>query len=151
MVYRITFLTAFLRGMEIRFLLTVLLKPTTITSVVRGIRASMLLAQVAMLLKANFLGHPDRSLGTRAFFPFLALVRRLLGRFQFALFVGADAFDCFQQSEKQAHVHWHHALLIHRLYWSCHWRGHIRSTWLPSSASVNGTFSGLVLAFALGL
>jgi hypothetical protein len=73
----------------------------------------MLLAQVAMLLEANFLGHPDHSLGTRAFLPFLALVRRLLGRFRFALFVGADAFDCFQQSEKEAHVHWHHALLVH--------------------------------------
>ncbi len=79
--YGITFLTAFLSGAEIRFVLSVLLKPTTITSVVRGIRAPMLLAQVAILLKANFFGHPDRSLGTRAFLPFLALVRRLLGRF----------------------------------------------------------------------
>ncbi len=95
MVYRITLLTAFLSGAEIRFLLSVLLKPTTITSVMHGIRAPMLLAQVAMLLEANFLGYPDRSLGTRVFLPFLALVRRLLGRLQFALFVGADAFDCF--------------------------------------------------------
>ncbi len=113
MIYRITFLIAFLSGVEIRFLLSILLKPTTITSVVRGIRAPMLLAQVAMLLKANFLGRPDRSLGTRAFLPFLALVRRLLGRFQFDLLVGADAFDCFQRSENQAHVHRRHALLIH--------------------------------------
>ncbi len=73
----------------------------------------MLLAQVAMLFEADFLGHPDRRIGTRAFLPFLALVRRLLGSFQFALLVGADAFDCFQQSEKQAHVHRHHALLVH--------------------------------------
>jgi hypothetical protein len=99
MVYEITFLTAFLSGAEIRFLLSVFFKPTTITSVARGIRIPMLLAQVAMLLKANLFGHPDRSLGTRAFFPFLALVRRLLGRFLFALLVGADAFDHFQQSE----------------------------------------------------
>ena len=35
------------------------------------------------------------------------------GRFQFALLVGADAFDRFQQSEKQVHVHWRHALLVH--------------------------------------
>jgi hypothetical protein len=54
----------------------------------------MLLAQVTMLLKANLLGHSDGSLGTRAFLPFLALVRRLLGRFRFALLVGADAFNC---------------------------------------------------------
>jgi hypothetical protein len=113
MVCGITFLTAFLGGAEIRFLLSVLLKPTTIMSVVHGIRTPMLLAQVAMPLKANFLGHPDCSLGTRAFLPFLALVRRLLGRLRFALLVGADAFDCFQQSKKRAHVHWHHALLVH--------------------------------------
>ncbi len=73
----------------------------------------MLLAQVAMLLKADFLRNPDRGTGTRALYPFLALVRRLLGRFQFALLVGADAFNGFQQSPKQAHVHWHHALLVH--------------------------------------
>jgi hypothetical protein len=113
MVYGITFLTAFLCGAEIRFLLSFLLKPTTITSVVCGIRAPMLLAQVTMLLETNFFGHPGHSLGTRVFLPFLALVRRLLGRFQFALLVGADAFNCFQQSEKQAHVHWCHALLVH--------------------------------------
>jgi hypothetical protein len=81
MVYGITFLTAFLSGTEIGFLLSVLLKPMTITSVVRGICNPMLLSQVAMLLEANFHGHPDCSLSTRAFFPFLALVRRLLGRF----------------------------------------------------------------------
>jgi hypothetical protein len=113
MVSGITFLTSFLSGAEIRFLLSVLLKPTTITSVVRGICAPMLLSQVAMLLEANFLGHPDRSLGTRAFLPFLALVKRFLGRFQFAHLVGADSFNCFQQSEKRAHVHRRHALLIH--------------------------------------
>ena len=70
----------------------------TITSVVHGIRAPMLLAQVAMLLEADFLGNPGHRIGTKAFLPFLALVGRLLRRFQFALLVGADAFDCFQQS-----------------------------------------------------
>ncbi len=100
MVYGITFLSTFLSGAKIRFLLSVLFKPTTITSVVRGICAPMLLAQVAMLLKADFLGNPDCGIGTRVFLPFLALVRRLLGRFLFALLKGADAFDCFQQSQK---------------------------------------------------
>ncbi len=37
MVYGITFLTAFLSGAEIGFLLSILLKSTTITSVVRGV------------------------------------------------------------------------------------------------------------------
>jgi hypothetical protein len=95
-VYGITFPSAFLSGEEIGFLLSVLFKPTTITSVVHGICAPMLLAQVAMLLQEDFLGNPDCRIGTRAFLLFLTLVRRLLGRFQFALLLGADAFDCLQ-------------------------------------------------------
>jgi hypothetical protein len=94
-VYRITFLSIFLGGAEIRFLLSVLFEPMTITSVVCGIRTPMLLAQVAMLLKTDFLGNPGRRIGTMAFLPFLALVGGLLGRFQIAILVGADAFDCF--------------------------------------------------------
>jgi hypothetical protein len=50
----------------------------------------MLLAQVALLLKADFLGNPGRRIGTRARLAFLALVGRLLGRFRFALLIGAD-------------------------------------------------------------
>ncbi len=97
-VYKNTFLSAFLSGTEIEFLLSVLFKPMTITSVVRGICAPMLLTQVAMLLEADFLGNPDRRIGTRAFLSFLALVKRLLGRYQFAfaLLIGADAFDRLQ-------------------------------------------------------
>ncbi len=68
--------------MEIGLLLSVFLKPMTLTCVVCGKCAPVLLVQVAMLLsKANLLWHTDRSLGTRAFLPFLTLVRRLLGRF----------------------------------------------------------------------
>ncbi len=84
--------------MEIGLLLSVLFKPTTITSVVRGIRTPMLLAQVAVLLKTDFLGNLGRRIGTRAFLPFVALVGRLLRRFQFALLVGADTFDRLKQS-----------------------------------------------------
>ncbi len=76
----------------------------------------MLLAKVAMLLKAGFLGNPDRRISTRAFLPFLALIGRLVGflkSIQFALLIGADAFNHFQLSQKQSHVHRRHALLIH--------------------------------------
>jgi hypothetical protein len=48
-VYRITFLSAFLSGAEIGFLCSVLFKPMTITIVVHGKCAPMLLAQVAVL------------------------------------------------------------------------------------------------------
>jgi hypothetical protein len=36
------------------------------------------------------------------------------------------------------------------LYWSCHWIGHIHSTWLPSSASVSGTFSWFGAGICVG-
>jgi hypothetical protein len=112
MIYGIVFLTAFLSSAEIGLLLSVLLKPTTPTCVVRGKRTPVLLAQVAMLLKANLLWHTDPSLGTRVFLPFLALMRRLLGLFQFALLVGTDAFNCLQRNEKRAHVQRHHTFLV---------------------------------------
>ena len=95
LVHRNTFLSALLSGAKIGFLLFVLFSPTTITSVVCGIHTPMLLAQVAMLLKMDFLGNPGRRIGTRACLPFLAFVGRLLGRFRFAHLVGADALDCF--------------------------------------------------------
>ncbi len=69
-----------------------------------------------MLLKSDLLGNPDRRTGTGTLLPFLALVGRLV-RFliviQLALLVGADAFNRFQRSQKRAHVHWRHALLVH--------------------------------------
>jgi hypothetical protein len=81
MAHGITFLSALLSSAEIGFLLSLLFKPTTITSVVRGIRTPMLLAQVAALLKTDFLGNPGRRIGTRGFLPFLVLLGRLLERF----------------------------------------------------------------------
>ncbi len=99
LVYGIALISAFLSGAETGFLLSVFLKPTTIASVVRGMCAPMLLAEFAMLLKFDFLGNPGRRIGTRAFLPFIALIGKLVGFLkiiQFALLVGADAFNCFQ-------------------------------------------------------
>ncbi len=99
MVYGITFSSALLSGRDIGFLLSILLEPTTIRRFMHGICASMLLAQVAVLLKMDFLGNPGHRIGTRAFLPFLAHVGRLPGflvRIQFALLIGADAFDRLQ-------------------------------------------------------
>ncbi len=58
-----------------------------------GIRAPMLLAQVAMLLEVDFLGNPGCRLHTRMFLPFLALGRSFLRKFLFGLLVGADALN----------------------------------------------------------
>ncbi len=93
LVNRICFLTAFLSGVEIGFLLSVFLRSTTVTSVVHVIHAPMPLAQVAMLLAREILGNPGHRLGTRTFLPFLALMRSFLGRFHFGLLVGADALN----------------------------------------------------------
>jgi hypothetical protein len=85
--------------METGFLGSVLLKPTTIVSVMHGMCTPMLLAEFAMLLKSDFLGNPDCRIGTRAFLLFLTLVGRLVGFLKiirFALLVDADAFNCFQ-------------------------------------------------------
>jgi hypothetical protein len=60
LVQKICFLTALLSGAELGLLLSVFLKPTTITSVVGGIRIPMPLAQFVILLKADFLGNPGR-------------------------------------------------------------------------------------------
>jgi hypothetical protein len=89
----IRFLTAFFSGAKFGLLLSVFLKPMTIMSVVHVIHAPMLLAQVAMLLKVDFLGNPGHRLGTRTFLPFLTLMGSLLGRFRFGILVGADALN----------------------------------------------------------
>ncbi len=94
LVNGICFLSVFLGSTKIGLFLSVFLEPMTITSVVHGIHAPMLLAQVAMLLKVDFLGNPDCRLGTRMPLPFLALFGSLLGRFQFDLLLGADVHDC---------------------------------------------------------
>jgi hypothetical protein len=71
-----------------------------------------------MLLKADFLGNPDHRIGTRGFLPFLALIGRLvqfLKSIRFSLLTGADTFNRFQPSQKRAHVHRSHALLVHAI------------------------------------
>jgi hypothetical protein len=108
----IRFLTAFLSGAKIRLLLSILLKPTALTCVVRGIRAPIVLAQVALLLKASLLWHTDRTLRTGTLLTFLAPVRRLLGRFRFAFLVGTNALNHLQGSEKRAHVHQSHTFFV---------------------------------------
>ncbi len=63
----------------------------------------------------DFLGNVDRRISTWPFFPFLALLGRLLGFLmviRLALLMGTYAFNSFQQSQKRAHVHRHHAFHV---------------------------------------
>ena len=96
LLYGIDFLTAFLSGTKIGFLLSVFLIPTTIPGIVHGVHAPMPLAQVAKLLEMGFLGNPGHRLGTRRLLHFLPLVRSFLRRFQLGLLVCADALDFFK-------------------------------------------------------
>ena len=71
-LHGIRFLSAFLGGAEIGFFSLVLLVPTAMLVFVCGMHAPMLLAEVAMLLCACFLGNLARILGTRPLASFLA-------------------------------------------------------------------------------
>jgi hypothetical protein len=57
LLYGIGFLIVFLSGVELEFLLSVFLIPTTIPGILHGVCTPMLFAQVAMLLKMDFLGN----------------------------------------------------------------------------------------------
>jgi hypothetical protein len=74
----IGFLSAFLGKAEIGFFQSVFLILTTISCVVHSICAPMLLAEVAMLLGASFLGDSGRRLSTRSLVSFLALIEGFL-------------------------------------------------------------------------
>jgi hypothetical protein len=108
---KIWFLTTFLGGTEIRFLLSVLLVPTTILGIVYGLCTPMLLAQVAMLHKTDFSGDPGRRFGTLLLLPILTLVRSFLGRFQLGLLLGTNVLNCLKRCKKQTQIHRRHALL----------------------------------------
>jgi hypothetical protein len=106
-----------------------------------------------MLLKLDFLGNPDRRTGTGTLLPFLTLVGRLV---RFSLLSGLP-FSWVQMrsiaSNKIRSKRMSFGVMpsLFILYWSCHGSGHICSTRAPSSASMNRTFLGLVLAFACGV
>jgi hypothetical protein len=70
------------------------------------------LAQVAMLLRTDFLGDLGHRFGTRLLFPILALVRSFLGRFQLDLLLGTNMLNRLKRHKKQMQVHMHHTLLI---------------------------------------
>jgi hypothetical protein len=108
----IGFLSTFLGSMEIGYFCSVFLVPTTIIGVVHGMRTPMLLAEVAMLLDASFLGNLARILGTRPLVSFLALVRMLLVGLCIGSFLGTYALNSLERHEKQTFVHGSHSFLV---------------------------------------
>jgi hypothetical protein len=115
----IEFLTAFLGGIEIGFLLSVCLIPTTILDIVRGVHAPMLLAQVAMPLETDFLGDSGHRFHTRLLLPILALVRNFLGRLDLAI-SWVHTRSVASRDIRSKHKSIGIMPFSWSLYWSCH-------------------------------
>ena len=78
LLYGIGVLSAFLSGTEIRFFRSVFLKTTAIASIVRRVRAPMLLAKVAVFLSTSFPQDSGIVVSTRSLRTLLFAVRRFL-------------------------------------------------------------------------
>jgi hypothetical protein len=102
---RIGFLSAPLGGAEIGFFRSVFLILMTIFRVVRSMRIPMFLAEVAMLLGANFLQDAGRRLSTRLLVSFLALVGSFLVGLCIGLFLCTYALNSLKRHKKQKDVY----------------------------------------------
>ncbi len=79
--------------MELGFIRSIFLIPTTILGVVCAICTPMLLAEVAMLLGASFLRNLAHRLSTRPLVSLLTLVRSLLVGLRIESFFGTYALN----------------------------------------------------------
>jgi hypothetical protein len=130
LLYGIGVLSAFLSGTEIRFFRSVFLKTTAIASIVRRVRAPMLLAKVAVFLSTSFPQDSGIVVSTRSLRTLLFAVQRFLvarsnglfGSFLATLlaarsflitrsvgligyFLATYALDCLERQKEQTHVH----------------------------------------------
>jgi hypothetical protein len=84
----------------------------------------MLLAEVAMLLGASFLGVSSHRLSTRSLVSFLALVTSFLVGLHVGLFLCTYALYSLKRHKKQMHVHGSHTFLV-KIEMVLHVSGHI--------------------------
>ncbi len=148
---RIGFLSAFLSGAEIGFFRSVfLILLMAICQVVGSIRTPMLLAKVAMLLGASFLGDSGHRLSTRSLGSFLALVGSFLVGSCLGLFLCTYALYYIERHMKQTHVHRSHTFLVKvKMVLPCKW-AHQKNVFCQISIGER-TFMGIVLCLAQGL
>jgi hypothetical protein len=147
----IGFLSAFLSGAEIGFFRSVFLKTTAIASIVRHVRAPMLLAKVAVFLGMSFLRDSCVVVSTRLLCTLLLAVRSFLitRRVGFVRsFPATYVLDCLKRQKERTHVHRSPTFLVKVELILPRLRARLR---LARSASVKGTFIGIVVAFTLGL
>jgi hypothetical protein len=109
---RIGFLSAFLGSTEISFLRFVFLILMTVSCIVHSMRNPMLLAEVAMLLGASFLGDSDRSISARLLVSFCAFVGSFLAGLCAELFLRIYALYSLKRHKKQKYVHRSHTFLV---------------------------------------
>ena len=95
----------FLGRLEVGFLVSVLLVPTKILCIVRGICAPMFLPEVAMLLGSSFLWNFVSRLCTRTLVSFLVFCRSFLVGLCIGSFLGTYALNSLKALKKQMHVH----------------------------------------------
>jgi hypothetical protein len=130
LLYGIGFLSAFLSGTEIGFFCSVFLETTAIVSIVHGVRAPMLLAEVAVFLGTSFLWDSGTVVSTRLQRTLFIAVQRflvarsdgLIGSFLAALlaarsfldarsvgltgyFLATYVLDCIKRQKERTHVH----------------------------------------------
>ncbi len=102
----IGFLSAFLSGAVIGFFHSVFLKTTAIASIVRRVRAPMLLAQVAMFL-GTYLFQDSGTLSTRLLRTLLLAVRSFLVTRRIGLFgsfLATYTLDSLERLKERMHI-----------------------------------------------
>ncbi len=145
----IGFLSAFLSGTDIGFFLFVFHILTTIFCAVHSIRAPMILADVAMLLKANFFGTLAIDSVPGLLFSFLLLLEAFLLDCALDFSCAHTRSITSRDIRSECMSSWVIPFLW-RLKWSCHVSGHIQRTWLARSALVNGMFMEFYWAWHWG-
>ncbi len=106
---------AFLSGEEIEFFHSVFLETTAIASIMRRVRAPMLLAKVAVFLGRYLLWDSGTMVSTRSIFTLLLAVQSFLVARSIG-FVGSFpvtyALDRLERQKERTHVHWSTTFLV---------------------------------------
>jgi hypothetical protein len=109
---RIGFLTCLLGGVEIGFRRPVFLKFAAILGSIRSMRAPKFLAQLAGLLKMDFLVSLLRGTITEPLGSCLVLVRSFLTGWRMGILMGTYTLNSLKRSLKRTHVHGSHTLFL---------------------------------------
>ncbi len=108
----IGFLTCLLGSAEISSHHSIFLVPAAIFGSMRSKRAPMFLAQLARLLKMDFLGSLLRGSSTGPLSSCLVLVRSYLAGLCMGFLGDTHTLDSLERSLKRTHVHWSCALFL---------------------------------------